>query len=407
MAFWLEWAEGLVLPLRHKYFRYFILAQGFSLLGRWVHTTAQRWLLYELTGSPAYLGLLGALGSLPVLLLALPAGVLADHFPKKRVLALAQILAALSASLLFLLTYFHVVRPWQVLALAFLMGTAVALEFPVRNAFIYDLVGRKDLVSALSLHSLAFNLSRFAGPALAGAIMTSLGLAFCFLFNAFSYFPVTLAVLATDLSQSPPTSRENLFRAVKEGLSYAFRRPAIRGVLLLVALVSVGLFPYAMLLPALVRELYAGGGREFSLFMAANGFGALMGALFAGTAGRHLPLPLLIRGAALLLPPTIYLLATGPGIRPSWALLALIGFLMVNIIMNSNARVQGFCEDKMRGRVLGLFSWCFFGLFPLGSLFWGGVAERWGSATALKAAAWVSFLSIGLLFWFGRNHDEN
>ncbi|QJA05583.1 MFS transporter [Thermosulfurimonas marina] len=407
MAFWLEWAQGLVLPLRRKYFRYFILAQGLSLLGRWVHTTAQRWLLYELTGSPAYLGLLGALGSLPVLLFALPAGVLADHFPKRRVLALAQLTAALSAFLLFLLTWAHLVRPWQVLALAFLMGLGVALEFPVRNAFIYDLVGKEDLVSALSLHSLAFNLSRFAGPALAGALMSTVGLAFCFLFNALSYLPVTLAVLVTELPENHLPSRGNLFQALREGLGYALRRPAIRGVLLLVALVSVGLFPYAVLLPALVRELYAGGGREFSIFMAANGLGALLGALFAGTAGRRLPSFLLIRVSALLLPPAVYLLALGPGLKASWALLALIGFLMVNVIMNGNARVQSLCGDEMRGRVLGLFSWCFFGLFPVGSLFWGAVAERWGSAGALKAAALFSLGAIIVLFWSsGGRHED-
>ncbi|MBX6423291.1 MFS transporter [Thermosulfurimonas sp. F29] len=399
MAFWVELAQGLVLPLRRKHFRYFIMAQGLSLLGRWVHTTAQRWLLYELTGSSAYLGLLGALGSFPVLLLALPAGVIADHFSKRKVLIAAQSVAALSAFLLFLLVFTGLIRPWHILLLAFLLGVGVALEFPVRNAFIYDMVGREDLVSALSLHSLAFNLSRFLGPALAGWLMAFSGLAYCFLFNAASYLPVMTAVALMDLPEERKPPRTGLFLSLREGLSYAARRPAIKGVLLLVMLVSVGLFPYAVLLPPLTRELYHGGAREFSFFMAANGLGALLGAGFAGTLGRRLPQGRLIFFSALLLPPAIFFLTLGGGILKGGLLLALVGFLMVNIIMNGNARVQTLCEDEMRGRVLGLFSWCFFGLFPAGSLFWGAVAERVGAAPALRIAALVSGGLIFLLWW--------
>ncbi len=399
MAFWLELAQGLILPLRRRHFRYFILAQGLSLLGRWVHTTAQRWLLYDLTGSSAYLGLLGALGSFPVLLLALPAGVIADHFSKKKVLFAAQLIAAFSAFCLFLLTFFGVVRPWHVLLLAFALGVGVALEFPVRNAFIYDMVGKDDLVSALSLHSLAFNLSRFLGPALAGWFMAVSGLAYCFLFNAASYFPVATAVLFISLPENRKPSRSNLFLALKEGLAYVAHRRAIKGILLLVALISVGLFPYAVLLPALTRELYHGGAREFSIFMTANGLGALMGALFAGTLGRGLPLPKVIFSSALLLPGAIYLLASWVNFFLGAGLLSLVGFLMVNIIMNGNARVQTLCEDEMRGRVLGLFSWCFFGLFPAGSLLAGAVAEKVGAAEALKILALISGGLILLLTW--------
>ncbi|HFC96866.1 MAG TPA: MFS transporter [Thermosulfurimonas dismutans] len=404
MAFWLELAQGLILPLRRKYFRYFILAQGLSLLGRWVHTTAQRWLLYELTGSSAYLGLLGALGSFPVLLFALPAGVLADRLPKKKILVAAQLLAAASAFFLFLLTFLGLVRPWHILLLAFLMGTGVALEFPVRNAFIYDLVGKDDLVSALSLHSLAFNLSRFLGPALAGWFMAALGLSFCFLFNSLSYLPVASAVILITLPENRRPSRGNLLSALHEGLGYAARKRSLQGILLLVALVSLGLFPYAVLLPALTRELYHGGAREFSIFMTANGLGALVGALFAGTLGRRLPLPKVIFSSALLLPGAIYLLASWGNFFLGAGLLSLVGFLMVNIIMNGNARVQTLCEDEMRGRVLGLFSWCFFGLFPAGSLLAGAVAEKIGTAGALKLFAFIAGSLILLLTW--RFRDE-
>jgi len=396
MAFWLELVEGILLPLKNKGFRYFFVAQSLSLLGRWVQTTAQRWLLYELTGSTTYLGLLGALGSLPGLLFALPSGALADHLSKKKVLVSAQLIGALMAGLLAILTFAHLVRPWHILALAFGLGIAAFLEFPVRNAFIYEIVGKQDLLSALSLHSLAFNLSRFLGPALAGWFMGTLGFGFCFLFNALTYLPVAGVVPFIELQENQKHRSRNLLGALREGLTYAWKQVRIREILWLTVVVSLGLFPYAILLPALVREAYQGGGKEFTFLMSVNGLGALGGALFAGTLGRHFSPRKLVHVAASSLSLLILGLSLSRKLYLAAGLLLAAGFFTVNIIMNANAYVQSLCEDEMRGRVLGLFSWCFLGLFPLGSLFWGFWAQRWGTPLTLK----ISALLAGLVIFF-------
>lgn len=397
MAFWLELAQGVILPLKKKEFRYFFLAQSLSLLGRWVQTTAQRWLLYDLTDSTTYLGLLGALGSFPILLFSLPAGVLTDHLSKKKILVLAQLIGAFMAMLLALLTFAGLVRPWHILALAFGLGIAVSLEFPVRNAFIYEIVGKQDLISALSLHSLAFNLSRFLGPALAGWLMGSLGFGFCFLFNALSYLPVAGIIPFIELKENQKQKSGNLLLSLKKGLIYALRHTRIREILLLIVGVSVGLFPYAILLPALVREAYHGGGREFTFLMSANGLGALAGALFAGTLGRYISHRKLIYLAASSLTLLILALSFSRNLYLAAGLLLAAGFFMVNIITNANAYVQSLCEDEMRGRVLGLFSWCFLGLFPLGSLFWGFLAQRLGTPVTLRISTILAGLVIFIL----------
>ena len=394
MAFWLEWVHGLVWPLKQKGFRYFFLAQSLSLLGRWVQTTAQRWLLYDLTGSTTYLGLLGALGSFPILLFSLPAGVLTDRLSKKKVLILSQLIGAFMALTLALLVFAERIQPWHILALAFGLGIAVSLEFPVRNAFIYEIVGKQDLISALSLHSLAFNLSRFLGPALAGCLMGGPGVGFCFLFNALSYLPVAGVISLVENREHPKRDSRNLWFSLKEGLRYALRHPRIREVLWLLLMVSLGLFPYAILLPALVREAYQGGGGEFTLLMSANGLGALAGALFAGTWGRRIPPRKLIYLAAEGLALLILGLSFSRSLHLSVVILLAAGFFMVNIIMNANAYVQGLCEDGMRGRVLGLFSWCFLGLFPLGSLFWGFWAQKIGTPFTLGISSALAGLAI-------------
>ena len=257
-----EILERALLPLRDRNFRLFFLGQSLSLIGTWVHTTAQRWLLFELTNSAFALGLLGAVGSLPVLLFSLPAGYLADRLPKRRLLLLSQTVASLQALVLAILVAGHLVRPWHVLLLAFVMGSSIALEFPVRHSFIYELVGKEPLVATLSLHSTAFNLARFTGPALAGLLMTTLGLSSCFFFNAISYIPVILALGFLRLSrEESPKPDKNPWQGIKEAFRFAWNDLNIRATLTLIAVTSIFLLPYAVLLPVLARESYGVGAR--------------------------------------------------------------------------------------------------------------------------------------------------
>ncbi len=377
----------------------FFLAQGLSLFGRWVQATAQRWLLYELTSSTTYLGLLGATGSVPMLLLSIPAGVVTDRISRKKVFVASQLFGAACAAALGALTFFDLVRPWHILAVAFLLGMGVALEFPVRNTLIYEIVGKEDLVSAISLHSFAFNLSRFLGPAFAGWLMTAYGFSSCFFLNALSFLPVSLVVLSIRLNgKNGPSSnaKEGLFSSLKEGLFFVHKTPEVREVLVLVAGISLGVFPYAILLPAFAGEVFGGGAGTFTTMMVANGLGALLGAAFVTLFGKRLPKEKVIRASVLGISLSVFLLSLVEVFTLALGLVFLAGLFGVTTVTNANARVQSLCPDEVRGRVMGLFSWCFLGLLPAGSLVLGTAASYLGIRTTLGTSSLLVILGLGL-----------
>ncbi len=406
MTLWFEEiANTALLPLRNRNFRLFFVGQSISLIGSWVHTTAQRWLMFELTGSAFILGVLGAIGSLPVLLFSLPAGYLADRLPKRNLLILSQSIAALQAIILAILVYLAIVKPWHVLMLAFVLGSTIALEFPVRHSFIYELVGKEPLVAALSLHSTAFNLARFAGPAIAGFLMTSFGLASCFSFNALSYIPVILALNFIYLSnEQSKTFRKNPLDGVREGFVYAWNKLTIRATLTLVAVTSIFLLPYAVLLPVLCRESYGAGAKGFSFLMAANGLGALFGAIFMASIGPRLRKDrnILINLTALCL--FLALTAISKSIEMAAIFLMCAGFHMVCTFTSANANLQLNSPDELRGRILSLFSLSFLGLFPIGSLVSGFLAQQFGTVKVLIFGSFVGLVAAAFLFikGFGR-----
>ncbi len=399
-----EIAANLLLPLRIRNFRLFFIGQSISLVGTWIHTTAQRWLLYELTDSAFFLGLLGAMSSLPVLLFSLPAGYLADHLPKRNLLLLSQTVASLQAGILAALVITGKVEVWHVLALAFVLGSTVALEFPVRHSFIYELVGKEPLVTALSLHSTAFNLARFLGPAIAGFLMARFGLGSCFLVNALSYFPVILALLLISLPNERKARAKRPLEGLVEGLRFAWQVRPIRATLFLIAVTSIFLLPYAVLLPVLTRQRFGGGAEEFSFIMAANGLGALCGALFMASFGRELKRDrfILLNLALLCVWLSVTVLSTSLYAAAFFLLLA--GFHMVCMFTSANAHLQLNATDELRGRVLSLFSLCFLGLFPFGSLLSGTLAQHFGAEKVLLFGSGIGLVAVFLvsLWGFGR-----
>ncbi len=396
-------AHSALLPLRKRNFRLFFVGQSLSLLGTWVHTTAQRWLLFELTNSAISLGVLGAIGSLPILLFSLPAGYLADRLPKRKLLLLAQTIAASQAFILGMLVLEHVVKPWHIFALAFVLGTSVALEFPVRHSFIYELVGKEPLIAALSLHSTAFNLARFSGPALAGFLMGTFGIATCFFFNAFSYVPLLCILASMNINQGT-TSAKRPWEGIQEVFTFVKDNPSIKATLLLIATTSVFLLPYAILLPVLARKVYGVGAQGFSFLMAINGLGALCGALFMASVGQRLPRRKSILAHLLAL--SFFLGLTALTHRFSVASIGLLaaGFHMVCTFTFANAHLQINSSDELRGRVLSLFSLSFLGLFPFGSLLSGFLAQHFGVQTTLLIGSSIGILMVTVLFirGFGR-----
>lgn len=365
--------------LRHRNFRCFFAGQLASLSGSWVQLTAQAWLVYRLTDSSLWLGLVAFVGLLPILLFGIPAGSVADRVSRHRLLLLVHIAALLQAVVLAALTLSGNITVFQVMVLAALLGITQAFEMPARQAFIAELVPREDLPNAIALNSALFNAARFIGPALAGVIVATAGEGWAFALNAASFAAIVIALLAMDGSvRAPRTSVNHPGDGFWSGVHHVRADPLLRRVMLMVMMASLVGLPFSLLMPVVARDIYGGAAGLLGALLAANGAGAFCAALWlaarASTEGQELAIgaAALGAGAALLLfastpPPVLALL-----------LLAAIGFAFTTLVASCNTALQLRAPDRLRGRIMALFSVLFVGLFPLGNLLAGSLAEWLG-----------------------------
>ncbi|MEJ2673294.1 MAG: MFS transporter, partial [Deltaproteobacteria bacterium] len=288
--------------LRHRNFRLFYSGQTISLTGTWMQSLAFSWLVLVLTNSSFYLGLMGALQTLPVLLFSLLGGAVADHTSKHRLFFLTQTFLMLLALILGILVKTDIVKVWMLCVLVFLSGTAMAFDIPVRQAFIVDLVGKPDLPNAIALNSTLFNATRFLGPALGGVIIAALGMANCFFLNAASFLAVLLALIFIKLPRAKRLPWKPFLHAWKELLDYLLERRELKLILLLMSTVAVLAMPYFVLLPILARDTLGVGPRGYGLLMAMSGLGAFVGGLtLARRLQRRPPMPSFLAGMGLFL----------------------------------------------------------------------------------------------------------
>lgn len=374
----------LLRAFKYRNYRLFFAGQCVSLIGTWMQTVALSWLIYRLTGSPLLLGITGFAAQVPSLLLAPLTGPAADRFDRRSILLVTQALAMLQALALALLVLFGSPQPWQIIALASMLGFINAFDMPARQSFIVQLVERReDLANAIALNSSMFNSARLIGPSLAGVFIAAFGEGVCFLFNAVSYLGVITALLAIRLGPAAKPAARKDRGAFKEGLKYAFGFPPIRYLILMLAVGSLLGMPYAVLMPAYVRDILHGGPRTLGFIMAASGVGALCAALRLALrrhpAGleREIPLATAVFGLGL----TAFSFSSE--FVFSAPLLALSSFGMVSFFASSNTVIQTLVEDDKRGRVMALHSVAFMGMAPFGSLLAGVAASHIGVARTM------------------------
>lgn len=362
--------------------------------------TAQGWLVLELTDSAMLLGVVTTVSALPVLLFTLYAGVLADRHDKRTTIIAAQSAALVLALALAVLTGTGRVTVTWIIALVFLLGTASAFEVPTRQAFFVELVGKEDLSNAIALNSAAFNLSRIVGPAIAGILIGTVGMAAAFYLNAFSYVAVLAGLFALKL---PPVRRvrptASAWHTMTEGFDFIRRERVTRTLVGLIALASILAFPYAMLLPVFARDVLAAGAPGLGLLLSAAGAGALAGGItLAATADRiHRGKLLMVAMPAFSL--LLVVFALSRSFPLSLALLALAGFAMILNNATVNALLQSLVPDALRGRVMSVYVFMFLGMAPLGSLQAGAMAAWLGAPAALALGAGLLFV-ISLLVLF-------
>ncbi len=385
--------------LRHRNFRLFFTGQSVSLIGTWMQSVAQSWLVLVLTNSAFYLGLIGALQTLPILLFSFVAGVVTDRVHKLRLLFLTQSVAMILALVLGLLVAEHLLQIWLLCILVFMAGTAFAFDIPVRQSFIVELVGKPDLPNAIALNSTMFNATRVAGPATAGFLIASVGLANCFFLNAVSFLAVLLALLMMRLPPPRPGNHLPFRHAWGEVLTYLRQRRELQLILAIMSAVSVFAMPYYVLLPLMARNVLGVDAKGYGWLMASSGLGAFLGGLFlARRLRRRPPMPSFLGGLVLFL---LGLLGLSLVRNYYLAMCALFvsGFGMVTQLSTGNSLLQLNVPDELRGRIMSLFGLIIVGFAPAGSLYLGTVAHYVGPSWAFAVGSGLAGLSAAILLW--------
>ena len=398
---------GALRAFAHRDFRLFFCGQGVSLIGTWMQSVAQSWLVLELTNSPFRLGLVGTLQFAPVLFLSFFAGALADRLPKRRLLIATQSLMCAQALVLAALVTRGHVQYWHVALMAAVYGLANTVDMPTRQAFIADMVGREGLRSAIALNSAMFNGARVVGPALAGLVIARWGTALAFFFNGVSFLAVIAALAMLHASGRPrPSSGRSLRDEIAEGLTYALRTPRIAFVLSLVLCVSAFFFNYNTLVPLLARDILHQDAHGFGLLMTAVGGGAVAGAIALASLGTERPPATVLVGSAVALGVATILVAGVSRFGVAMALLTVMGFCGMVFMTGANTTVQLTVPDELRGRVMALHTLMFAGMTPFGAFLVGTVTEALGARAGFLvtgAGGLVSVVAVSLWWrWYRR-----
>ena len=356
-----------------------------ALIGYWMQNIAQGWLLYRLSGSVTLLGVLGFAGSVPILLLAPFAGLWSDRFNLHRMMFATQVLEMLQAAVLAALALAGVIAPWHIVTLSMLLGVLVAIELPVRHAYLLELVGTKeDLPNAVAMTSLVANCGRLVGPALAGVMIGWFGEAVCFLINALTFVVVIITFLMIRVVPSRrPASHPPMWHDLRDGIAYIWHSVPIRLLLGLLMLTGLLATPYLTLMPALVRDVFHGGADQMGFLVGAAGLGAVSGTLYLASRASVLGLIRLLTYASLAAGIALMLLGRSTVIGIALPLLAVIGFGILVTSVSVNMILQTIVDDDKRGRVMSFYTAAFLGMAPLGSLAAGALAGAIGVAHTL------------------------
>jgi MFS family permease len=392
--------------LGHRDFRLFWCGQLVSLIGTWMQSVGQSWLVLEVTGSPFRLGLIGALQFGPVLLFSFVAGAVSDRVRKRRMLLGTQTALMLQALILAALVWSGHVQFWHVAVLAALYGLANTLDMPARQSYVAHLVPRGDLMNAIALNSAVFNGARVVGPAAAGLLVARYGTAAAFLVNGLSFVAVLAALGAIRTEAGPRPDRGlGMGAEIAEGVRYAAGTPRVALVMALLMVVSLFVVNTSVVVPLIARDVLHEGAHGFGLLMAALGVGALAGALAVALLSAGRPPLAVVVGSALAAAALLVALSAGRHFGTTAAVLVALGFAQIVFMTSCNSTVQIAVPDELRGRVMGLYALVFAGMTPIGALFVGTVAEHWGVSRACAVGGGAGLvLVLALTALWRRRH---
>ena len=389
--------------LQTRNYRLFWVGQLISLTGTWMQTTAQGWLVLQLTDSPLALGLVTTLQFLPSMALSLFGGAIADRFPKFRLIKFTQSAALAQAAVFGILVGTGAIQLWMVYALALMLGLINALDTPVRQAFVIELVQREDVPNAIALNSLLFNSARIVGPAVAGVLIARIGLAPAFYVNAISFVGVLAGLWMMDprsFRAVPPKSYGSVLEGVAEGVRYAWRTPTVLLVLTVMAFIGTFGYNFNVVLPLISGYVLHTDAVGFGMLSAAMGIGSLAGALAVAYGSAATPRRLLAGAAAFSV--LLGAVALSHTLPLTLGLLVLLGGAGIIFTTSANTLVQLSVPDALRGRVISLYWLLFAGSTPIGAFLIGTLAEQIGVAETLVLCAGMCLVGVGIGWGYWR-----
>ncbi|MCL5959275.1 MAG: MFS transporter [Chloroflexi bacterium] len=386
---------------RHRDFSLFWISQLVSLVGTWMQVLGQIWLVLELGGSPFDLGLVSALQFLPMLGLSMFGGFLADHLPKRYLLIGSQSTAAMLAFALALLAWTGIVNIFHVMILAVLLGLVNSVDMPTRQAYVVELVGRRDLPNAIALNSAAFNAARLVGPAVAGLLIGWLGLAPVFLLNGLSFLPVVVALLAMKAGSTSvatgTTEPGAVLENMREGFAYVHRSRPVFLTVALVAVVSTIGMNFSVIAPLFARNILNVGAEGLGLLISAMGLGSLLASGLLAFLPWE-PHPKLLLGGAAVFASLEMALGLARQFNMAAILMGAIGFAMIIFTTVANTTLQTSTPDHLRGRVMSVYATVFVGSTPIGSLVTGYLAQTMGIALTVIVEGAIG-VAAALVAW--------
>jgi MFS family permease len=387
--------------LRHRNFQLFFSGQLISLIGTWMQSVAQSWLVYRLTGSALLLGSVGFASQIPVFLFAPLGGIAADRYNRRQIVIGTQIASMVLAFILAVLTLSHWIdnRIWMIFVLAASLGIVNAFDIPGRQSFLVDMVGKDDLMNAIALNSSMFNGARVIGPAVAGILVAKIGEGWCFFANAVSYIAVIIGLLMMRVHSPARVSMGSPLEHMMEGFRFVERTAPIRALLLLLGIVSLVGMLYVVLMPIFADQILHGGARGLGILMGATGVGALLGALTLAFREGVKGLGRWVAWCCAGFGSSLIVFSLSHRFWISVILLLPVGYTIMLQMACSNTLIQVMVPDALRGRVMAVYSMMFMGMAPIGALLGGALADRLGAPVTVAIGGLAS-VAGSIWFWF-------
>jgi len=378
---------------QYRDFRLFWFGQIISLSGTWMQSVAQGWLVYSLTKSPFYLGMVAAAGSLPILLFTLFGGIAADRFRKRNLLLMTQALSIIPAIFLGILIDINLIAVWQVAALAAFLGIVNAFDVPARQSFIIEMVGKGSLTNAIALNSAAFHGARMTGPVIAGIAIANLGISACFYLNAISFIAVIIALSKIKAKGGIIKNSNGIMKDIIEGIQYIKSKSEICRSIILIAVFSLAGMPFITLLPVFAGEIFRKGPEGFGFLVGATGAGALTAALLLAFRGDIKDKSRFISFSALCFSILLFVFSFSTNFYLSVVILVFIGWALVSFFATMNSFIQLSVPDNLRGRAMSVYTFVFLGTAPIGNSLMGTLADSIGTVRAVTIASVICLIA--------------